>query len=254
MNYTTNFNLNKPEGTDLYNHLTIDNPNMDTIDMQMQANKLASVGDATELVSGTLHAITRADSEQNIFRFKATGNFKAGDTVTVDGVSVNAYTTAGQQLADDAYVLSAEVLCILDDTSLWVLTNKSQVASDVDFDNTGTGLISTNVEDAIKEVNQIVEDHDTLITAGTLSGLGDYLDLPADAKNIYIVANINGFYFSEINKIRYSYNILEFGYGTWLANFEILYSAGRITWNSETTVAGSKAATWTTSVRVLYTK
>lgn len=143
MNYTTNFNLNKPEGTDLYNHLTVDNPNMDTIDATMQANKLASVGAATELVSGTVHAITRSDSNQNIFKFKATGDFKAGDTITVDGVSVNAYTTGGQQLLDDAYVLSAQVLCILDGTSLWVLVNKTPEASEIAYDN------NDNVKDII---------------------------------------------------------------------------------------------------------
>ena len=135
MNYTTNFNLNKPEGTDLYNHLTVDNPNMDIIDGAMQANKLASVGAATELVSGTVHAITRSDSNQNIFKFKATGDFKAGDTITVDGVSVNAYTTGGQPLINDAYVLSAEVLCILDGVSLWILTNAIPVASEISYDN-----------------------------------------------------------------------------------------------------------------------
>lgn len=157
MNYTTNFNLNKPEGTDLYNHLTVDNPNMDTIDTQMQANKLASVGAATELVSGTVHAITRSDSNQNIFKFKATGDFKAGDTITVDGVSVNAYTTNGQQLLNDAYVLSAEVLCILDGTSLWVLANKTPDASEVSFDNTGTGIPGSDTESAIKylEANKL---------------------------------------------------------------------------------------------------
>ena len=120
MNYTTNFNLIKPEGTDNYNHLTIDNPNMDTIDSVMQSNKLASVGAATELVSGTVHAITRSDSNQNIFRFKATGNFTAGDTISVDGVSVNAFTLNGKPLPNNAYVLSSEVLCVLDGTSLWV--------------------------------------------------------------------------------------------------------------------------------------
>ena len=135
MNYTTNFNLNKPEGTDLYNHLTVDNPNMDTIDAAMQANKLASVGNATELVSGTVHAITRADSNQNIFKFKATGDFKTGDTITVDGVSVNAYTTGGQALINDAYVLSAEVLCFLDGASLWVLSNAIPIADEISYDS-----------------------------------------------------------------------------------------------------------------------
>lgn len=158
MNYTTNFNLNKPEGTDLYNHLTIDNPNMDIIDGAMQANKLASVGNATELVSGTVHAITRSDSSQNIFKFKATGDFKAGDTITVDGVSVNAYTTDGQLLTNDAYVLSAQVLCILDGTSLWVFVNKEVLdAEDVNYDNTASGLTATDVQDAIDEVNEKIE-------------------------------------------------------------------------------------------------
>ncbi|MBO7713718.1 MAG: hypothetical protein J6S85_26585 [Methanobrevibacter sp.] len=138
MNYTTNYNLNKPEGTDLYNHLTIDNPNMDTIDAAMYANKLQAIGNATELVSGTVHAITRGSNDQNIFKFKATGNFSAGDTITVDGVSVNAYTTAGQQLPDDAYILSAEVICVLDGTSLWILTNKTPDASDVPYDANDT--------------------------------------------------------------------------------------------------------------------
>lgn len=151
MNYTTNYNLNKPEGTDLYNHLTIDNPNMDTIDAAMYANKLQAIGSATELVSGTVHAITRGSADQNIFKFKATGNFNAGDTITVDGVTVTAYLTSGQSLPDNAYIISSEVVCILDGTSLWVLVNAIAEASEIPFDNTGTTLTSTNVKDAIVE-------------------------------------------------------------------------------------------------------
>ena len=147
MNYTTNYNLNKPEGTDLYNHLTIDNPNMDTIDAAMHSNKLQAIGDATELVSGTVHAITRLDGDQNIFRFKATGDFHLGDTVTVDGVTVNAYTTAGQQLLEEAYVLSAEVLCMLDGTNLWVIVNKIPDASEIPYNTTD------NVDNALDTVS-----------------------------------------------------------------------------------------------------
>ena len=161
MNYTTNFNLNKPEGTDLYNHLTVDNPNMDTIDAQMQANKLASIGAATELVSGTVHAITRSDSNQNIFKFKATGNFNAGDTITVDGVSVNAYTTGGQQLLDDAYVLSTEVICVLDGTSLWVLVNKTPEASEIPYD----------ANDTVKEKIEDMEDNTLSFNLNSPTGI-----------------------------------------------------------------------------------
>ena len=164
MNYTTNYNLNKPEGTDLYNHLTIDNPNMDTIDAAMYSNKLQAIGNATELVSGTVHALTRSDNNQNIFKFKATGDFKAGDSITVDGVSVTAYTTGGQQLKNDAYVLSAEVVCILDGTSLWVLVNKDQDAADVTYDNTSSGLIATDVQDAIDEVSATATSKSKCVT------------------------------------------------------------------------------------------
>lgn len=172
MNYTTNYNLNKPEGTDLYNHLTVDNPNMDAIDAAMYANKLQAIGNATELVSGTVHALTRSDGDQNIFRFKSTGDFHLGDTITVDGVSVNAYTTAGQPLLEEAYVLSAEVICLLDATNLWVLVNKVPDASEIAFDNTGTTLSSNNAEGAIKELNSAANiDYNGISVAQTLNKL-----------------------------------------------------------------------------------
>lgn len=156
MNYTTNYNLNKPEGTDLYNHLTVDNPNMDTIDAAMHANKLQAIGSATELVSGTVHAITRADADQNIFMFEATGNFNTGDTITVDGTTVNAYNSAGQQLPDNAYIISSVVICVLNNTSLWVYCNKMPDAAEVDYDNTVSGLVSTDVQNAIDELTDEV--------------------------------------------------------------------------------------------------
>ena len=254
MNYTTNYNLNKPEGTDLYNHLTVDNPNMDAIDNAMHANKLQAIGNATELVSGTVHAITRSDSDQNIFRFKATGDFKAGDTITVDGVTVNAYTTNGQPLPNKAYVLSAEVVCILDNTSLWVLFNKVPDAGDIAYDGTVSGLSATDVQAAVDELKTLFDGSTTYTGAGTLSAPSDYIDIPLTAKKIFIAISINGYYFSAMYNIRNTYNVVTFGYGTWLANFELFYSANRLTWNSEATATGTKAATWTTTVRVYYTE
>lgn len=174
MNYTTNYNLNKPEGTDLYNHLTIDNPNMDTIDAAMHANKLQAIGDATELVSGTIHALTRLDGDQNIFRFKATGNYNAGDTFSVDGVTVNAYTTAGQQLPDKAYVLSAEVICILDGTSLWVVTNKTpNVTKVVHTIPANTYSTMSEALDALKPYCDIITN-DELINSFIIYGTSKY--------------------------------------------------------------------------------
>ena len=195
MNYTTNYNLNKPEGTDLYNHLTVDNPNMDTIDAAIHANKLQAIGDATELVSGTIHAITRSDGDQNIFRFKATGDFHAGDTITVDGVTVNAYTTAGQQLTEEAYVLSAEVICILDNTSLWVLSNKVPNVKDaLDWDliatNNTPGTPTTVDITSYKEIRLVmIEPLQSLIVGDTICSVSEaqsytvnyYFDFMGDA-------------------------------------------------------------------------
>ena len=84
MNHSTHFNLNLPTGTDIVNPLTVDVPNYQEIDEQMYLNQSASIGTATELKTGTVHAITRAKNNQNVFRFKATSVFNVGDTFTVE--------------------------------------------------------------------------------------------------------------------------------------------------------------------------
>lgn len=190
MNYTTNYNLNKPEGTDLYNHLTIDNPNMDTIDAALHANKLEAIGAATELVSGTVHAITRSDADQNIFKFKATGNFNVGDTITVDGVSVSAYTTGGQPLPDDAYVLSAEVLCILDGTSLWIYTNNTPDMHKVKH------TIPANTYSTMSAALDILKSYCDTLTSEELHN--SYIML-GNVKYNYIDKGANEYYYAKIN-------------------------------------------------------
>lgn len=190
MNYTTNYNLNKPEGTDLYNHLTVDNPNMDTIDGALHANKLEAIGNATELVSGTIHAITRADSDQNIFKFKATGDFHLNDTITVDGVTVNAYTTGGQPLPDEAYVLSAEVICILDGASLWVVTNKTpNVTKVVHTIPANTYSTMSEALDALKPYCDIITN-DELINSFIIYGTGKY-DYTEKGSTEYYYTKVN---------------------------------------------------------------
>lgn len=118
MNYSEHYNLNLVEGTDLFNPLTNDVPNYEAIDAAMYNNKVRGIGTATELLSGTVHALTRADSDTNVFRFVATANYTAGDTFTVDGVQVTALMTDGTALASNAYVINANVLCCLVGTVL----------------------------------------------------------------------------------------------------------------------------------------
>lgn len=152
MQYTTNYNLNKPEGTDIVNPLTIDNPNWDSIDSAMYANKQNSVQIAQVALQETTIAITRDKSKPATFRFIATMNYSTNMTITVDGTSVTATMPDGSALAANAFRIGSNVLCSLNGTSLTVYTNP---AIDVNAVKTTIlqaifpiGAIYTNVSDS----------------------------------------------------------------------------------------------------------
>ena len=153
MQYTANYNLNLPEGTDIVNPLVQDNPNYSTIDAAMYANKLRVIGTASEVTSGTVHAITRSDTDIPVFRFVATSDYNTGDTYTVDGVSVTALLPDGTTPKNKAYVINASVLAILDGTKLTFIGIDGKVdASDVDYDNSTSGMSATDSQSAIDEL------------------------------------------------------------------------------------------------------
>lgn len=120
MRKSTYFNMNLVEGTDLFNPLVTDVPNYEIIDEQMHKNVVASIGVATELLSGTVHELSRENGDTSVFRFVATSNFTAGDTFTVDGVQVTALLPSGESLGSGSYVINANVLCCLVGTLLTV--------------------------------------------------------------------------------------------------------------------------------------
>ena len=76
MTSTTHYGLNIAEGTDKYNHLTVDNPNYKKIDDQMYANAQAGVPLVTMTLQETTIAITRPDGYKgaNMLRFAPTEN------------------------------------------------------------------------------------------------------------------------------------------------------------------------------------
>lgn len=119
---TTHFNLKKPTGDDLYNHLTIDNPNMDVIDTTMYNNQQAATCTATHSRVGKVHTLTRQGGKSPMFRFVATAAFTTGDTFTVDGQAVTATLPDGSALSAGAFVINANVLCCLVGTQLTVYT------------------------------------------------------------------------------------------------------------------------------------
>lgn len=163
MNQTTNYNLSLYEGTDLFNPLTVENVNFNDLDTIIKGVSDCATSGATELLTGTVHAITRNDSDRDIFVFPATANYTAGETFTVDGVQVTALLPSGTTLPTGAYVIGSNVLCVLNGTLMTVYCDAgadaqtlqghaaSYFATDSDLDNltTTVGNISTKVGSAV---------------------------------------------------------------------------------------------------------
>lgn len=132
MRKSNHFELNLVEGTDIVNPLVQDVPNYEAIDEQMYKNANGGISVATELLGGTVHALTRENPNSAMFRFVATSDFSTGDTFTVDGVQVTALMTTGEPLSGGAYVINSNVLCCLVGTllTLFVAQGGDVFASD----------------------------------------------------------------------------------------------------------------------------
>ena len=159
MTTTTYYELNIVEGTDIVNPLIVDNPNYVKIDETMHNNAVAGVTLATEIANATVHAITRENSDCSVIRFIATSRWKAGDTATVDGVPVTALLPSGETLPDGAYVINANVLCILTGTNLtfYVGGKKVENASDVIYNDTNVKAELDALNGSVEQINASVE-------------------------------------------------------------------------------------------------
>ena len=164
MHYTTNYKLNKPEGTDIVNPLTIDNPNWDSIDAGMYANKQNSVQVAQVALQETTIAITRDKSRPSTFRFIATMNYATNMTITVDGTSVTATMPDGSALAANAFRIGSNVLCSLNGTALTIYTNP---AIDVN-------AVKTTILQAIYPVGSIYTNVSNSTNPATTLGFGTW--------------------------------------------------------------------------------
>lgn len=131
MRHSDNYELNLVEGSDIVNPLVQDVPNYEAIDAAMFDNKKHSVGVATELKTGTVHALTRQNEDASVFRFTATSDYTVGDTFEVDGVQVSALLVDGTTLPNRCYIIGSEVLASLKGTLLTVYANRT-TASDSD--------------------------------------------------------------------------------------------------------------------------
>lgn len=188
MTNTTHYNMTIAEGTDVVNPLTQIFPNFNTIDDAMFANKQSGIGTATEVATGPVHAIVRANPDSNVFRFTATSAWTTGDTMTLDGNAVIVHMSDGTVPATGAYIIGAEVLAMVN-ASLVTLAISSNggvtsfntrtgnvmpeasdyTASDIDFDNTNTTLTSTDVQGAIEEVSASIDSLSNMINVDNIS-------------------------------------------------------------------------------------
>lgn len=128
MKYSEHYNLNLVDGSDLVNPLVQDVPNYKKIDEQMWENACFGVPTATELKSGNVHALTRTNSNANMFRFVATSNYSVGDVFTVDGTQVTGLLADGTTLGTNSFVTNANVLCCLVGSQLTLYVPSGSVA------------------------------------------------------------------------------------------------------------------------------
>ena len=174
MQYTTHYNLNLPEGTDIVNPLIQDNPNYSAIDTALYDNKLRVIGNATHVKTGTNHAITLTDSDIAAFKFVATGDYATGDTFSVDGVTVTARVANGSSIPTGAFRINSTVEAILDGTILNLINvDGTNPATAISYDNTSSGLNATNVQNAIDE---LAIKGNVSVTADGIKTYGQLLD------------------------------------------------------------------------------
>lgn len=220
---TTNYGWKISEGSDIVNPLTDIFPNFESQDTDLKNVSDCSIGTATELKTGTVHALTRDDSDKDVFKFTATSNFTAGDTFTVDGDQVSALTTAGEQLQTGCYIIGSEVLVLKKGTLLTMYVssdnattleghNASYFATASDLSNTdgdvsalstkvGTAILTTTAPDLSGAVNELNSNLTNMLKKTTVHINGTdsngYITLASDSSplpaiNKIISLRVNG--------------------------------------------------------------
>lgn len=119
---TTNYGFQVPTGSALVNPLTIDTPNWEKVDDLIKKNQDNSIQEATELISGKVHAISCLETGAIYMHFTATGDYRSGDTFTFNGAPIAAFLPDGSGLSDYAYRVNSEVLISVIGSRLTVYT------------------------------------------------------------------------------------------------------------------------------------
>lgn len=174
MGTTQNYGYNVPVGSDNVNLLPQMAANFPMIDSDLKAVSNAAIGSATELTTGTVHALTRADTNRNVFVFVATSNYEAGETFEVDGVQVTAKTPDGQNLSTGAYVINSGVLCVLNGTLLTVFVSPTKALDADKLDGHDSSYFATAAN--LSALNDTVDAVSDKVGSGVLNVGNDCVD------------------------------------------------------------------------------
>ena len=172
MKTTSNYGYKQYEGSDIFNPLTVEAQNIQSIDTNMGKNRDAGVQLATEIKSGTVHAITRNTPGAPVIRFVATSDWSQGDTCTVDGTQVSTLLPTGETLPGGAWKINSNVLAVLTGTLLTVFTT-APTGGGADIDATtlqghGPEYFMSREDGALKSVGSTV-----LLNNGNWTPSGD---------------------------------------------------------------------------------
>lgn len=207
---TTNYGFNISEGTDLVNPLTDIFPNFESLDTDLKDVSDSAVGTATELLTGTVHALVRSDSDRNVFTFTATSNFEAGETFTLDGVQVTALTPDGQTLSTGCYIIGSEVLVAVKGTLMTVYVNPSKALDSDKLDGHDSTYFATASD--VSDLSGDVSALSSKVGTGTLTVGNDCVDgintLNTQFPNIFNHAaqNYPLVFLTDCNMIAHGYN------------------------------------------------
>lgn len=177
MQTTSNYGYNLVESTDTCNVPVQISPNFTDIDTDLKAVSDAAITMAVDTFASNTHALVRNDADRNYLYFVAPADYTAGDTFTLDGVTINATNVAGEALETNAFRVNSVVAGIVYGTRLTLMVvNPVSVpptpdASGIGYDNTVSGLTATDVQAAIDEIVAAVDainTSNTQLITGTL--------------------------------------------------------------------------------------
>lgn len=211
---TTDLGLRLYEGTDKFNPLIVENENTQDISDEILSLQEDVITVATELASGTVHALTRENPNTAVMRFTATANWTSGDTCTVDGVQVSTLLPSGATLGTGAYIIGSEVLCVLVGTRLTMYLTGVSKADDSDklggelpsyygtAEDTAQALATAQAASTISqatqlEVNQINEDLVELENKSTWKLMGSVIgntkfNITENFSELYVIVEGSG--------------------------------------------------------------